>query len=296
MPTFDPETLRLDVTDGLTLAADAYGDANAPVVLLLHGGGQTRHSWGGTARALAERGYRAIAVDARGHGESDWSRDRLYSFDPFARDLDAIARRCARPPAVVGASLGGNTAMLANGELRTELGAIVLVDIGPKVQAEGVERIVQFMRARPEGYADLDDVADAVAAYQPHRERPKDVSGLAKNLRRDADGRYRWHWDPAFLDAMFEQRPELQGRLEHAARNLDCPVLLVRGRLSDLLSEDQAREFLVSCAHAEYADVADAGHMVAGDVNDRFTDAVVSFLERKYAASRSPLNIQESLP
>lgn len=270
----------------MKLAADAYGDEAAPVVLLMHGGGQTRHSWGGTARALAERGYRAIAIDARGHGESDWDPGRRYKLDTFARDLEAVAQRFDKPPAVVGASLGGNSAMLAKGEYRTEFGAIVLVDIGPKVERDGVARVFEFMRARPEGYASLDEVADAIAAYQPHRERPKDVSGLAKNLRLGDDGRYRWHWDPAFLEEMFQPQPELGPRLERAARHLDCPLQLIRGRLSDLLSEEKAQEFLTLCPHAEYVDVAGAGHMVAGDVNDRFTNAVVEFLDREHAASR----------
>jgi len=279
-------SLRLEATDGLTLAADAYGDAAAPVVLLMHGGGQTRHSWGGTARVLAARGYRAIAIDARGHGESDWAADGRYTLDPFARDLEAIAKRFDKPPAVVGASLGGNSAMLAKGEFRTEFGAIVLVDIGPKVERDGVARIFEFMRAKPEGYSSLAEVADAVAAYQPHRERPSDHSGLAKNLRLGDDGRYRWHWDPAFLREMFQPQPELGERIERAAHQLDCPVMLVRGRLSDLLSAEKAQEFLTICPHAEYVDVADAGHMVAGDMNDRFTDSVVSFLDRAFAATR----------
>lgn len=279
----DPEFLRLEAADGLRLAADAYGHPDAPPVLLLHGGGQTRHSWGGTALALAELGFRAIAIDARGHGESDRDPGRRYTAPPFAEDLTAIARRFARPPAVVGASLGGNSAMLAHGEMGAALGAAVFVDIGPRIQRDGVARIHQFMQAKPEGYASLEEVANAIAAYQPQRERPKDISGLAKNLRLGDDGRYRWHWDPAFLEVMFEPQPELAGRLEAAAAALTCPVLLVRGKLSDLLSEENAQLFLDLCPHAEYVDVAGAGHMVAGDVNDRFTDSVADFLSRRYA-------------
>lgn len=277
------ETLWLEGAHGLRLAADAFGDPDAPLVLLLHGGGQTRHSWGGTARSLAERGYRAITIDARGHGESDRDADRRYQLPHFAEDLEAIVARMPRRPAVVGASLGGSTALLAHGETGLDLGAIVLVDIGPRIQRSGVERIFAFMKQRPEGYASLDEVADAVAEYQPHRERPKDISGLAKNLRRGEDGRYRWHWDPAFLAEMSVPRAELGPRLEEASRALRCPVLLVRGKLSDLLTEEQARDFLALCPHAEYVDVADAAHMVAGDVNDRFTGAVVEFLDKAVA-------------
>lgn len=277
-------TLWLEGAHGLRLAADSFGDEGAPPVLLLHGGGQTRHSWGGTARALAQRGYRAIAVDARGHGESDRDLGRRYDLPHFAEDLVAIVSRFEQKPAVVGASLGGSTALLAHGEMNLDLGAIVLVDIGPRIQRSGVERIFSFMGQKPEGYASLEEVADAVASYQPHRERPKDISGLAKNLRLGPDGRWRWHWDPAFLEEMSTPRPELGVRLTAASKTLRCPVMLVRGRLSDLLTEEQARDFLELCTHAEYVDVAGAGHMVAGDVNDRFTDAVVDFLSRKHAA------------
>lgn len=277
-----PEFLWLKATDGLRLAADAYGHRDAPPVLLMHGGGQTRHSWGGTAIALAELGFRAIVVDARGHGESDRDVGRRYKSVNFAADLAAIASSFPRPPAVVGASLGGNSALLAHGEGKTPFGGIVFVDIGPKIQATGVARIYQFMAQKPEGYGSLEEVADAIAAYQPQRERPKDISGLAKNLRLGDDGRYRWHWDPAFLEEMFVPQPELAERLDLAARNLTCPVLLVRGRLSDLLSEENAKHFLELCPHAEYVDVAGAGHMVAGDVNDRFTSAVADFLARRY--------------
>lgn len=280
-----PEPLTLTGADGLRLAADAWGEPGAPPVLLMHGGGQTRHSWGGTAQALAALGFRAIAVDARGHGDSDRDPERRYTAPAFAADLAALAASFDRPPAVVGASLGGNSALLAHGDLGVPLGAAVFVDIGPKVELSGVQRIYSFMQARPDGFASLDEVADAVAAYQPHRERPRDTSGLAKNLRLGSDGRWRWHWDPAFLEVMFQPQPHLASRIDAAARNLTCPVLLVRGKLSDLLSEENVRVFLELCPHAEFVDVAGAGHMVAGDVNDRFTAAVSEFLVRRFRAA-----------
>jgi pimeloyl-ACP methyl ester carboxylesterase len=275
--------LSLEGADGLTLAADAYGDESAPVVFLLHGGGQTRHSWGATAALLAERGYRAITLDQRGHGESEWDKGRRYKQADFGRDVFALSQRFDKPFAVVGASLGGNSGLLACGDLGAKLSALVLVDIGPKIERTGVERIYEFMRAKPDGFASLDEVADLVAAYQPHRTRPKDISGLAKNLRQGADGRYKWHWDPAFLEEMFQPQPEIAARLENASKNLAMPVLLVRGKLSDLLSEENAKHFLELCPHAKYVDVAGAAHMVAGDQNDYFTDAVVAFLDSAIA-------------
>jgi non-heme chloroperoxidase len=266
--------------DGLALRADAWGDPSAPPVLLLHGGGQTRHAWGGTAAALAREGWYALALDLRGHGDSGWDARGDYSVDAFVADLRAVVAQLTAPPVLVGASLGGITALLAEAESERSISrALVLVDIAVRIEPEGAMRIISFMQARPEGFASLDEAADAVAAYLPHRERPSDLSGLAKNLRRGDDGRWRWHWDPLFLQPGHGPRPGQEGdRMEAAARRLRVPTLLVRGRLSDLLSEQGARHFLELTPRARFVDVRGAGHMVAGDRNDRFTDAVLAFL------------------
>lgn len=275
------EPRRVTFSSGsLTLVGDAYGDPSHAPVVLLHGGGQTRHAWGGTAAALAGRGFQALALDLRGHGDSDWAPDGDYSMEAMVGDLRAVVATLPSPPAVVGASLGGLTALCAQGEAPAPLArAIVLVDITPRVQPDGVERILAFMTGNPDGFASIEEAADAVAAYIPHRPRPKDLNGLRKNLRLRPDGRWRWHWDPGMMTG--ERRmnatrnPE---RLDAAARALAVPTLLVRGRMSDLVSEEDARHFLALAPHARYVDVSGAGHMVAGDQNDPFTDAVVGFL------------------
>jgi pimeloyl-ACP methyl ester carboxylesterase len=265
---------------GLTLAGDAWGNPSAAPVVLLHGGGQTRHAWGGTAAALAERGWHAIALDLRGHGESEWAPDHDYRVDAYASDLRAVASAFGRPLAVVGASLGGMAALLAAGEPPAiDASAVVLVDIAPRTEPAGVQRIIAFMTANPDGFASLEEAADAVAAYLHHRPRPRDLAGLRKNLRHGDDGRYRWHWDPHMMTGdkriSATRNPE---RLETAAAAVRAPILLVRGRMSDVLSEAGARALLAVVPSACYVDVSGAGHMVAGDRNDRFTDAVVTFL------------------
>lgn len=267
---------------GIRLAADCYGDPAARTVALLHGGGQTRHAWVSTARCLAASGYHAVTVDLRGHGESDWAVDADYSLEAFAGDLVAIAERFETSPAFVGASLGGLAALLLEGEVAPgTAAAVVLVDVGPRLEPAGVTRIVSFMTASPDGFASLDEAADTIAAYLPNRPRPADLSGLAKNLRRGADGRYRWHWDPAFL--MGGGRPSAAAdsdRLFRAASRLEVPTLLVRGRESDTLSEEAAMEFLAVAPAARYVSIAGARHMVAGDRNDIFADAVITFLDQ----------------
>ena len=290
LPPMDA-TLRL-TGDGLMLAADTYGPPDGPPVLFFHGGGQTRHAWGGTARLLGDKGWRATTVDLRGHGDSDWAPHREvegdgYTLDDFAADVRAVAAVQSSPPVLIGASLGGLASLTAIGEApagTTVASGLVLVDVAPRLEQEGIDRIAEFMLGNLDGFASLDDVADAVAAYNPHRPRPKDLSGLRKNVRQREDGRWYWHWDPAFLlggriDETRSVRNE--GRLEEAARAVTVPALLVRGRQSDVLSEEGVRQTLALMPQARYVDVGGAGHMVAGDRNDAFNDAVVEFLREQ---------------
>ena len=292
MPILHPLPARatpvtFEGAEGLCLAGDAYGEPASQPVILLHGGGQTRHAWGGTAVALASAGYYALALDGRGHGESEWSKAGSYLIDHFIADLKLVAATVFSKPVVVGASLGGLTALLAEGESPGFSRAVVLVDIATTSQMKGIRRIVDFMSQRPDGYGSLEEVAEAIAAYQPQRKRAPSLDGLAKNVRRGADGRYRWHWDPAFLSHSTPEnsvlRPE---RLRSAASALRVPTLLVRGKLSDVVGDEDVQYFRSLVPHAEYVDVRDAGHMIAGDSNDVFTRAVTGFLG---SALRPPL-------
>lgn len=282
----EPQTVIIETASGLQIVGDQWGsgDSTSTPVVLAHGGGQTRHAWGSTARALALTGHRVLTIDLRGHGESDWATDGDYYLERFVDDAESVLDWIGRPVVWVGASLGGMTGLILSARRADDLSALILVDITPRPRPDGVERILAFMSGDVErGFASLEEAADAVAAYQPHRPRPDDLSGLAKNLRRGDDGRWRWHWDPAFLDirrgADMADIPDFNPA-EKAARELTLPTLLVRGRLSDLVTEAEAREFLAMVPHAEYLDVAGAAHMVAGDRNDVFTDAVTRFVAK----------------
>lgn len=293
----DATATRIDLPGaGLRLAADAYGEEDAPPVVLLHGGGQTRHSWGTTAAVLADHGWRAYTVDMRGHGDSEWSAAGDYTLEAFAADVQSVAGSHPRLPALVGASLGGIASLAAIAGAPAPIAtALVLVDVAPRIEVDGALRIGGFMMANPDGFASLEEVADAVAAYNPHRPRPTNLEGLKKNVRLRDDGRWVWHWDPRFIggrrgsidsaEAPAGGSPDEtraltdHDRLADAARTITLPTLLVRGRMSDLLSEEGARELLELIPHARFADVAGAGHMVAGDRNDIFNEAVVGFLD-----------------
>ena len=276
-------TERFRGADELVLTADVAGDVGGPPVLMLHGGGQTRHAWGQTLNRLADKGFRAISLDLRGHGESDWAKDGDYTTDAYVRELHAVIEQIDAVPALVGASLGGITCLAAEGNSEGLLSrALVLVDITPRIEPEGAERIMSFMSAKPEGFASLEEAADAIAEYNPHRRRPHSFDGLKKNLRLKENGRWHWHWDPAFIGGhgRGSDMGQREDWLNEAARAVRVPTLLVRGGLSDIVSEQGVREFLKVLPRAEYVDVPNAGHMVAGDQNDLFADNVVSFLSR----------------
>ncbi len=295
--TLEKRSITLRGATGLALAADAWGEPEAPPVLLLHGGGQTRHAWSGTGEVLARHGWHAIAMDLRGHGDSEWAPDGDYRHRAFAADTAAVADAFDLKPVLVGASLGGISSLLALGESQRageperRARALVLVDIASRMEESGARRIIEFMRQKPEGFENLEEAADAIATYNPHRPRPKNLDGLKKNLRMREDGRYRWHWDPAFIEGRFDEYEDHQddlNLLDASAEGLVVPTLLVRGRQSDLLSEENAKTFLAQAPHAKFVDVTGAGHMVAGDRNDKFSAAVVDFLDREVARATDP--------
>lgn len=267
---------------GLTLVGEDRGPMDATSVIFLHGGGQTRHSWSGAMRTLADRGCHVVSYDARGHGDSDWSPKGDYSFPALASDLRAVLSTVPGRRALVGASMGGITALHALAASDGELAqALVLVDIVLRPATAGVQRIRQFMASHHGGFRDVAEAADAVAAYNTHRPRPPDPSGLMKNLRKRDDGRLYWHWDPRLIDTSFNAKsPVVRAELMKAAKHVMLPTLLVRGRDSDVVDDAGVAEMRGFLLQMEVHDVSGAGHMVAGSRNDAFNEATIGFLER----------------
>lgn len=267
--------------EGLVIAGDCWGDPHRQHIYLLHGGGQTRHSWKDTGERLGDLGYFAVSYDARGHGDSDRAAGRShYTTDLMIDDLVAVARALDDgPPVLIGASMGGICSMIAVGERRIEASALVLVDIAPVIETAGRDEVHSFLAAGLKGFGSLDEVAAAIANYQPHRKRQRRLDSLAKNVRRGEDGRYYWHWDSEWYRSLLE-RPDLLPRRIKAAQTIDVPTLLVRGRMSNVLSKAGARAFLNQCPQADYVDIQNAAHMVTGDNNDVFFEAISAFLAR----------------
>lgn len=271
-------------TDGLVLAvehfiADRGADNLARTVLFAHGFGQTRHAWSDTAASIARDGFHCITADGRGHGDSGWLPGGAYDLDQFIDDARTVARTSGARPVWVGASMGGLLGLLAQGEAPERLfEALVLVDVTPSWETPGIERIMRFMRAHPDGFASVAEAQDAVATYLPHRAGAKSPERLRKLLVAMPNGRLRWHWDPKLLDTVAQDSVHWRGRLMDAARKLELPVLLVSGGRSDLVSGRTIGEFLELVPHAEHESIADATHMVVGDANDRFTATIRRYL------------------
>ena len=279
-----PQTVEFSGAGGITLIADEWNRENAatdrPTILMLHGGGQNRFSWKSTGQILADDGLHVVAIDSRGHGDSDRAPSADYAVETLTADMVHVLDAIGRPVVVIGASMGGLTGiLLADSAGPDRVIGLVLVDVVPRYEKNGSARIRDFMLTNIDGFGSLEEAADAVAAYLPHREKPRSPEGLKKNLRQ-RDGRWYWHWDPAFMTAPGDD-PELRTEnFEEAAMNLQIPILLIRGKLSDVVSPEGVRHFLATVPRAEFVELSNAGHTAAGDDNDAFSDVVVEFVRR----------------
>jgi pimeloyl-ACP methyl ester carboxylesterase len=281
----ESQTVKFRGVDDVVLVADEWNRgapaaAEHPTILMLHGGGQNRFSWKNTGQILADEGFHVVALDSRGHGDSDRAPNANYTVDALCADTLAVLDQIGRPVILIGASMGGMTGMLvadvAGPEKVTKL---VLVDVVPRYDKGGSARIRDFMASGVNGFETLEEAADAVAAYLPYRTKPRSPEGLKKNLRL-RDGRWYWHWDPAFLTAPDDDRFVRMQKLEQAVVDLTIPTLLIRGKLSDVVSPEGVKDFLAKVPSAEFVELSDAGHTAAGDDNDAFSDAVVQFVSR----------------
>jgi pimeloyl-ACP methyl ester carboxylesterase len=278
----EPQKVKFHGVDDLVLVADEWNHTadSRPTVLMLHGGGQNRFSWKNTGQILADEGFHVVALDSRGHGDSDRSPDATYTVDALCADVLQVLDQIGRPVILIGASMGGMTGILvADAAGPEKVTKLVLVDVVPRYEKDGSARIRDFMFSHVHGFESLDEAADAVASYLPHRTKPRSPEGLKKNLRH-RDGRWYWHWDPKFLTAPADNAFVREEKLERAAMDLTIPILLIRGKLSDVVSMEGVRDFLGKVPHAQFVELSDAGHTAAGDDNDAFSDAVVQFVSR----------------
>ena len=227
---------------GVVIRGDMRGDPDDPLVLLVHGGGQTRDIWNDAAAALVRAGRQVIALDLRGHGESEWPADGRYEFGAYVEDLRAILAQLPSRPVIVGASLGGWIAAVAVGEDGGHLASgLILADAPPDLDLSNIREAAGTLRA-------------------------------ASETARGA-------WDPR-MPERFDLEDAL-GRFKAAAPRIRVPALFVRGALSDITDAASASRIAGQIPAAEYAEIGEAGHLVASDRGDLFSAALLDFLERR---------------
>lgn len=255
-----------------------WGGKGLPVMLCLHGAAQNAHMWDFTALALCTR-YRILALDQRGHGDTSWAPDSDYSLDAFIADLDAFINALALENiTLVGLSMGGRNAFVYTARYPQQVRALVVADTGPEINRAGSDRIGRFMA--------LEDVLDSFEAFVERNLRHNPLrpewmvrGSLRHNLVQRPDGRWTWKYDPAFRDPSRRTRRVVNSEaLWEAWRSLKCPVLVVRGEESDVLSPQTAQAMVQALPQCRLVTVPRAGHLIPGDNPRGWEQAITSFL------------------
>ncbi len=284
-----PQSRLFTVTtsDGVRLDGEVWERADASTVVLLHGIGQSRHSWKRAARALATAGHQVVTYDLRGHGDSGWSKNADYSRARAGSDLRTVVETLGldsvAPPVLGGFSYGGDVALTyaARGH---QVAGIALVDVAPHVDEDGNDEIQDFLARSTAGFATLDEVAASVAELNGDP-TPAPGTAMERHVRSDGDKLY-WKWDPNVFDLNVDLALRERELNEAATTTAQTPLLLVRGAMSAMLSDESVRRLLAVRPDTEYVNVEGAGHSASGGSNDAFLDVVANFC-RKVTASGS---------
>jgi len=276
IPEFVTPTHLHEIVDGLRLHALDWGRAGRPPVLFLHGGGQTARTWDLACLSLRDR-FHCLALDQRGHGDSEWS----YGFDyepeshacDFAGFLDA---RGIERVAIVGMSMGCLNGLHFAASCPDRVSSFVAVDAGPWVRIEGGQSIVDFVSAA-DGGESLDDLLERALQFNPRRDRRLLAVSLRHNLRALPDGRLTWKTDrrrPIDLAVMKRRLEQLQQRVAE----IHCPTLILRGSESEVFLDEHASRFADALARARWVRVDGAGHTIQGDAPGALVREIRDFL------------------
>ncbi len=262
-----------------------WGHPDAPAIVLLHGGHQSAHSWDLVSLHLAAR-YRVLALDQRGHGDSEWARDVTYSNHEMSLDAEAFIDAMALDrPIVIGHSMGGRNLMLLLRRNAAIAGAVVIVDVGPELSDKGRAAIAGFVQVNQE-FDDLEHFVRNVRQYDPYRSRAHIERTVKYNMLERADGKYISKCDsnPRRLGIARASGPLENITLDDAA-GFDLPVLLMRGENSNILSPDAAERFAAVLPRGSLVTIPNCSHNVHGQNTKGFIAALGRFLESLPGAS-----------
>jgi pimeloyl-ACP methyl ester carboxylesterase len=270
---------RFVTVNGLKLAYQEWGSPSAPPVIMLHGFGVSGHMFDEFAARMRDR-YRLIALDQRGHGDSDWSENGDYSRDAFVEDLEALRKELRLERFVlVGHSMGGLNAVSYVNKYPGHATALVLIDVGPEASKDGVDNIVRFTRGPDE--LEFEEFVEMAHRFNPRRTIENIRERMRHRLKPADGGKWTWKFDRRFRqpDSSITVGWQLSSdQLWQLFRNVTIPTLLVRGGESDVLSAEVAQRCVQEMPSARLVTIPNAGHSVPGDNPDAFTDAVASFL------------------
>lgn len=268
-------------TGELTLRFLEWGPDDARPILLLHGFAQTAHSWDFVSLALAGT-YRVLALDSRGHGDSDWAPDGDYSADAYRRDLAALIDGLGLAPLpIVGSAIGGRHAYTLAGLSPEYVCALAIIDVGPVTATKGSRRIRRFV-SLPDERDSYEDFVQAIHEYQPHRAIQQIRGTLKYNIRETPEGKWTWKYDRALRDPERRNPEPPEEESFKIFRAIRCPTLLVRGERSDVLTEEMATRMADAIPECEFVEVPRAGHTVPGDNPVGFLRVMTTWLAKVY--------------
>ena len=256
-----------------------WGTAGLPPLAFLHGGGLNAHTWD-LVCAVLRRERHCVALDQRGHGDSEWSPPMDYSTESHVGDLDAFVHALGLERFVlVGMSLGGVNALAWAGQHSRRLDGLVLIDVGPEIRFDGVKKIAAFTgEATP--LSSVDEFVERAMAFNPRRNRELLRRSLLHNLRRMPDGRFMWKYDQRhrgkFDPDAYARRRDL---LWSAVDKVECPTLVVRGAQSDVFHDEDAERLAGRLRHGRWVRIEGAGHTVQGDNPAGLLVALRAFLD-----------------
>jgi pimeloyl-ACP methyl ester carboxylesterase len=256
-----------------------WGAKGRHPILFLHGGGLNAHTWDLICLMLRDR-YHCLALDQRGHGDSEWEPTADYRFDAQVADLEGFIEKLKlQRPLLVGHSMGGFAAMGYAIRHATTMAGLVLIDIAPEISMTGSLRIRDFIRMDRE-MDSVEDFVERALKFNPMRNRELLRRSLLHNLRQLPNGRWTWKHDPNRRPKNFEnERDERKAMIMDNAQNIVCPTLVMRGARSDVLSDDNAKEFAESVPNGRWLRIENAGHTIQGDNPRALLDALDPFLE-----------------